>query len=211
MKFLHTPTEGVSGLPVRGESKAAPSPHVGFELFPARGNYSGGASDLRRILLILRNRWRLIVLIAAGVVAASAIGTFLQTPVYRATGMIELRGKSADVVPVEAIFQNERLSSQYLETQYGVLSSPALARLVIAAVGGPLIEELGGSAPATSATTAVDASDVDGGLVEAFADQLIVDPVAGSNLVRVHYESGDPQLAALVVNAVFENYASMQA
>jgi polysaccharide biosynthesis transport protein len=211
MKFLHTPTEEVSGLPVRGEAKAAPSPHVGFELIPARGNYAGGASDLRRILLILRNRWRLIVLIAAGVVAASAIGTFLQTPIYRATGMIELRGKSADVVPVEAIFQSERLTSQYLETQYGVLRSPALARLVIAAVGGPLIEELGGSAAATSATTVVDSGAVDGGLAEAFANRLIVDPVAGSNLVKVHYESSEPQLAALVVNAVFENYASMLA
>src|SRR5687768_9912854 len=73
-------------------------------------------SDLHRYWQILRSKWVLIAGTMALVVAAVIVGTLLQTPVYRATGVIEIRTQDSAVVPVDALFQAERLSTQYLET-----------------------------------------------------------------------------------------------
>ena len=62
------------------------------------------------------------------VFAGVAAGTVMQQPVYRASGMVELRGQSGEGMPAEALFQAARLSNQFLGTQYGVLRSEALAR-----------------------------------------------------------------------------------
>ena len=96
-------------------------------------NDSSGASDLHLYLQILRSRWRLIAAITTTVVLAVAVGTFLQTPVYRASGLVELRGQSSEGVDVEALFQPQRLSIQFLETQYELLRSAALAERAFAA------------------------------------------------------------------------------
>lgn len=159
------------------------------------------ASDLLRYLLVLRKRWPLIVAVCAVVVVAVGLGTALQTPVYRATGLIELRGQSGDGVSVEELFQAQRLSTQFLETQYGVLRSPAVAQRAMLAVG--LLDP--------AAAGAADSAPVVAERTTAFAAGLIVDPVDGSNLVRVHYEAGDPRLAARVVNAVLASYTAMRA
>jgi polysaccharide biosynthesis transport protein len=164
----------------------------------ARPDASSGAADLHRYADVLRNRWRLLAAVAATVVAAVVGGTLLQTPVYRASGLLELRGQSSEGVPVEALFQAGRLSSQFLGTQYGMLRSRALARRVMARVG--LVT------PAAAAA----ADPLVARRVEAFARHLAVEPVTGSNLVAVRFESSDPVLAARVVNAVFEGYAAMR-
>jgi len=181
---------------------------------PAEGSDSAaGVSDLYRYLQVLRKRWRLVGGVVAIVVAAVAVGTFLQTPIYRASGLMELRGQSGEGASVEALFQAQRLSNQFLETQYGVLRSPALARRAMATVG---LLELPDSAAAGTAAIASDSARLDADVavkrkVDAFTRRLIVDPVGGSNLVWVHFEYPDPRLAARAVNAVFESYTLMRA
>ena len=173
-----------------------------------------GGSDLRRYLDVLRKRWRLIAGVVATVVAAVAAGTYMQTPIYRASGLIELRGQSGEGVSVDELFQAQRLSNQFLETQYGMLRSPALARRTMTTVGllAPSGSGAAGAGAGDSSGAAQPGSDSEADQeVNAFADRLIVDPVAGSNLVWIHFESPDPQLAARVVNAVFESYASLRA
>lgn len=174
----------------------------------------GGTLDVHRYLRVLGQRWRLVAAVAAVVVAGTLAGTLLQTPIYRATGVLELRGQTADVGTVEALFQGDRIPTQYLETQYGVLRSAALSRLVIADVGRPLAEELGeaGEEGASGARTLLPraAPAVTDRQTDAFAERRFVDPVVGSNLVKVHYESPDPALAARVVASMFESYARLQ-
>src|SRR5687767_30608 len=126
---------------------------------PAEGSDSAsGVSDLVRYLQVLRKRWRLVGGVVAIVVAAVAVGTFLQTPVYRASGLMELRGQSGEGGSVEALFQAQRLSNQFLETQYGVLRSPALARRAMTAVG---LLERPDSAAAVPAAAASDSAQLD--------------------------------------------------
>ena len=200
---------------VRGEwrrSVVPPGLAGSFEPPPPRPDAPSGAHALRRYWDILRRRWRLIAAVTGVVFVATAVGTMLQPRIYRATGVIELRGNTADVVPVEALFQADRIPTQYLETQYGVLRSAALARRVIADVGPALLRDLGAEdAAADAAARRLAPAAVGDGLTSAFAKRLLVNPVTGSNLVRVHYESTDPALAARVVNAVFDGYARMQA
>ena len=185
---------------------------------PAEGSDSAaGVSDLYRYLQVLRKRWRLVGGVAAIVVAAVAVGTFLQTPIYRASGLMELRGQSGEGASVEALFQAQRLSNQFLETQYGVLRSPALARRAMTTVGLLELPASGGADSAVAvAGVASDSARLDADVrvkqqVDAFTRRLVVDPVGGSNLVWVHFEHPDPRLAARVVNAVFESYTLMRA
>ena len=166
--------------------------------------------DVHRYLRTLAMRWRLVAVVALVVLLGTAIGTMLQDPIYRATGTIELRGQNADVGTVEALFESDRIPMQYLETQYGVLRSGALSRMVIADLGRPLALDLGVE-EAPGATGALrPAPAITDRETEAFAARRFIDPVNGSNLVKVHYESRDPALAARVVASVFENYAQLQ-
>jgi capsular exopolysaccharide synthesis family protein len=166
--------------------------------------------DLRRYDQVLRRRWKIVAGTTAAVVASVAVGTLLQTPIYRTSGLVELRKQGAESVPVEAIFQSERLSTQYLETQYGVLRSQALARRVVEDLKLTEVPEFlpGG---VLAAPTDGDSTELLERIVAEFSERLLVDPLTGSHNVRVHFESADPQLAADVVNSVFENYVEMRA
>lgn len=206
------PVYTLSAPPGAGTGRDTP----GLPALPgvARGaSNAGGVSDLRRYLHVLQRRWRLVVVVAATVVAAVAAGTLAQTPVYRASGLMELRGQSGEGVPVEALFQAVRLSNQFLGTQYGVMRSPALARRVMNAVGMlPATARDGGAAGGAGGrrVASADSSAAVKRKLDDFGRRLIVDPVTGSNLVWIHFEASDPQLATRVVNAVFESYASMR-
>jgi polysaccharide biosynthesis transport protein len=163
-------------------------------------------TDFRRYARILRDRWLTVVTAVAVTVAGVGIGTALQTPVYRATGMLEIRQQSADVASVEALYQPARVSAQYLETQFGVLRSPALARRVALDIGVVGSGVAGNGASGYSSPDPTDAARatamVRGG--------LIIDPITGSSLVRVSFDGTDPEMAARVVNSVFDQYVGMR-
>jgi succinoglycan biosynthesis transport protein ExoP len=169
-----------------------------------------GGSDLRHYWQVLRGRSVLIAGVVAAVVAAVTIGTLLQSRVYRASGVIEIRTQDAAVVPVNALFQSERLSTQYLETQYGILRSSALARRVIGELGLLELKEFNPDAGAPPGSAGPDSSEVWTRAAALFRERLMVDPVTGSHLIRIHFESGDPQLAARAVASVIDNYREMR-
>ncbi|HEX6070134.1 MAG TPA: polysaccharide biosynthesis tyrosine autokinase [Longimicrobiaceae bacterium] len=175
---------------------------------PAAGGSHRGDTDLRRYQQVLRRRWRVVLATVGVVVAAVAVGTLLQTPIYRSSGQIELRKQGAESVPVEALFQAERLSSQYLETQYGILRSQALARRVVDDLRLDRVAEFipSGGDPVTARDSARRLERI----VDEVSKRLLIDPVTGSHIVGVHFESADPQLAARVVNSVFANYVAMR-
>src|SRR3990170_5708430 len=88
-------------------------------------------SDLRTVWrAIWRRRWTILSVFTVIFVSVLA-GTLLQTPIYRATGVLEIRKENADIVPVETLSTLERLSDDYIETQVGILKSQTLAQRVI--------------------------------------------------------------------------------
>jgi polysaccharide biosynthesis transport protein len=157
---------------------------------------------LSRWLVLVRQRWLLVAGATFVVTAGVAAGTALTEPVYRATGAIEIRKQSAEVVPVDALFQFERISDQYLQTEYGTLRSRtlltrALAEPALAARVSPALLQGGSAQEAERAITQAQR-------------RLTVDPLAGSRIVRISFESADPQLAADVVNALIDEYTVLR-
>ena len=197
---------------------------------PVVGQVMGGAigqgpeegpppgSELSRYWQIVKNHRALVAGVFATVVSGVALGTFLQDPVYRAKGVIEISKQGTDVMPLEALFELARISDQHLQTEYGVMRSPALARRVVADLGLAQVEEYGGDgevvaigdAAADAAPVDPTGKDVDEGIVESFLEHLTVAPIEESRLVRVSFESTDPERAAAVVNSVFVGYMALR-
>jgi polysaccharide biosynthesis transport protein len=167
--------------------------------------------DLGRILQILWYRRWAIVLVFFVVFVGVVAGTFLQEPVYRATGVIEIRRDSADAVPPETLFNLLPISNEYLATECGILTSTTLAERVIKELNLAQSEEL--QSPLwrqwINRLTNADPPTLEA-LAEKFETLLLVTPVPGSWLVRVNYDAFDANRSAQVVNSVLSNYMRLR-
>lgn len=169
-------------------------------LTPSQRGYSAASTrvgvldnDLFRYVDIVRRRWRLGLLVFAVVVLGVSAGVLLKAPVYRATGLLEIRRESAGTVSVETLFGSERIANDELETQFGILKSTTLAGRVVTELSR---EGTGAGAPGPS--------------IERFQEVLLVNPKRGSRLVEVSYDADSPETAARVVNAVFDNFLQLR-
>ncbi len=161
--------------------------------------------DLLKYLDVLRRRWRVALPIFLVVVAGITAGTLLQTPVYRATGLLEIR-QGADAVPVETLFSSQRVANDDLETQFGILRSVTLAERVIAS----LREEPASSAQPADTAASTDTPRRHRLSLERFQKNLTVNPQRGSRLVEVSFDAPNRELATRVVNSVFDNYLQLR-
>lgn len=164
---------------------------------------SANASELVTWLRILRQHARLILGVSLIVTAAVAVGTLTRSPVYRASATLEIRRQAAEVVPVESFSQFERISDQYLQTQYAVLRGPALVRRAVS--GNDFAARLwdaAGEEPEPGTSSEMQTAAV----VAMVQEGLAVTPVAGSRLVRVSFESADASLATDLVNGIVAAY-----
>jgi succinoglycan biosynthesis transport protein ExoP len=181
--WAHVPARPAA---VRGPARAAKRSR--------RARDDDGTPDLLAYWRVIREQRATVLGVFALVVAAVAAGTLMQTPQYRAAGMIELRQQATEIVSAGDV-QGARVSEQHLQTQYEILQSPALARRVVA--------DLGLAGAAADEEAVADAA-------ERVRDGLTVDPVTGSQLVRVSFEGEDPELAARIVNSLFANYITLR-
>lgn len=167
---------------------------------------TGAGPDFRKYLEILREQWRIVAVAFVVVTGGVALGDALKQPVFRATGTIEIRKQAAEVVPVEAESQVERISVQYLQTQYAMLRSPALVRRMLSdtALLARLEARLGSRPVDGDSGRRIDA------MVGLVKERLSVDPISGSRIVRVSFEANDPAMASDVVNALLAQYISMR-
>lgn len=160
----------------------------------------GGFSLREQWRVVYARRWTVLTLAAAGVAAALAWNQ-IRTPTYQATVTLQIDREQPGLTEI-----SEQTSPQfpeqpdYIETQYKVLQSRALAKTVIAELGLASKPELkhGLSVEEIDAY----AGDVHPRILERFAGRLQVRPSKGTRLVDVSYESVDPQLAPLVVNTL---------
>ena len=142
-------------------------------------------------------RWLILGAIAAGL-AGGVIATLLMTPTYRATATLELNPPTVEVLEGQQRLQSAQNDRQYLETQYGLLRSRALAERVsqelnLASNTALVPEEMSRDARQRSA-------------VSTLLSNLTVNPTRESRLVTIAYESEDPQLSARVANGFAESF-----
>jgi succinoglycan biosynthesis transport protein ExoP len=160
----------------------------------------GGFSLREHWRVVYSRRWSVLTLAAAGVAVALAWNQ-VRTPTYEATVTLQIDREQPGLAEM-----SEQLSPQfpeqpdYIETQYKVLQSRALAKTVIAELGLAAKPEL--KHGLTAAELEAYAGDIQPRIVERFASRLKVRPSKGTRLVDVSYESVDPQLAPLVVNTL---------
>ncbi len=90
--------------------------------------------ELRDYCRVMVKRKWLILAVSTSMLAAVAIQTFTMTPIYRSTASLQIDPEAANVLPYEDIMATPEsyLSTEaYLQTQYKILESRALARRVI--------------------------------------------------------------------------------
>jgi len=167
----------------------------------------------------LAQYWRLLIkhriLIAATFIASLMLGggaTLLMTPTYTASTTMQIDREAArilqtdDVAPRESMVQGE----EFFQTQYGLLRSRSLSQRVIESLGlgtsSAFLDSMGVAEPDVAQGQTVSAAARSEIVLEAVQDNLGVQPVRGSRLVGVSFDSPDPALSARVANAFAENF-----
>jgi capsular exopolysaccharide synthesis family protein len=198
--------------PVRGAMMRGPSPYAAYEWYdedPQRGT----GLDLQKYLRIIMRHW---LIIASALIVAVAIGlgvTLLTTPIYTATTTIQIDKETARVANMQTFDapMSSGPNDEFFQTQYGILKSRSLAeatakdtRLDLARntqllrAIGLLSNDRSAKAPSTA--------QLQEQLTQYIQSNLDVSPVPKSRLVELKFDSQDPAAAAVLANAVAQNF-----
>jgi succinoglycan biosynthesis transport protein ExoP len=174
--------------------------------------------------VLVRHRWTILAFLAA-VVLTTALVTFVMTPLYRATVLLEIRHENPKVMAFQDVVELAQSQREFFQTQYDVLRSRNLASRVIDALGlaadpafnppaadrGPLRRLLRAARQLVARGTAPADPALEGQqrLVETFLDHTAVNPRRNSYLVEVSFSSPSPTLAARVADAIAEHYVAL--
>ncbi|MBB6599036.1 polysaccharide biosynthesis tyrosine autokinase [Luteimonas sp. MC1825] len=181
--------------------------------------------------ILVKRRW-LVLGVLGVVVALALIATLMMPPVYRASATLQIDRDTVQVMQVEGVTNAEGGGPDFLLTQYALLQSRSLAERVAneLQIDAATVQRLGSTTwwrraagalrPDSNADVAASA-----GLPEPLAEDgqsdalanlgpavgivrsgLTVEPVRGSRLVLVHYDSTLPAFSARVVNAIADGF-----
>lgn len=179
--------------------------------------------------IILRRKWTVLTFFAI-VVVAGMTSTYLTTPIYRASGTLQIDAEETKIVQYQEAMpgrQPEMNSFEYLQTQLQVLRSKAIAERVVTELNlteYPLFnntEQKSGwskwlpwmeaqenkSQPEPVSMPAL--ADRVRGIAGAVQGGLSVEQVGDSRLVRVSFDSPDAKLASQVVNSISSVFINM--
>lgn len=196
--------------------------------------------DLREIIGVFRRRSRVILGVAALVLAIVGVHTFTAIPRYSATAQVLLDLRKKNVVEMESVLSGLPADTNMVNTEVEVLKSPALAARVFETLNlqndpefNPGLKESadfggltalfrrGGNAqdnslpaPAGGRTGAPNADSraqsAYDNLALAFMRKMTVRRVGLTYVVEISFSSQSPQKAALIANAFAEEYIESQ-
>ena len=169
--------------------------------------------DRELIAVDLQAYWKIIFkhkLVIGGALALTlAIGvvvTLLMTPIYASTATLQIDREAAKVVSGQDVEPQEQLiqGEEFFQTQYGLLRSRSLAERVMETLGldrdDSFLRNMGVKDQSKNVAGRRNA------VVSVLQDNLDVDPVRGSRLVKVSFNSPSPNLSAMVANSFAENF-----
>lgn len=184
-------------------------------------DYRRPAKDLfntisERWVIVRRRRWTVLSILLS-VFTIALITTLKEKPVYEAKGLVEIEEENPNVVTMQDLFQTENVTDDYLATQYRVLQSDTLAREVIRQLRLDQVAEFSSSkwdwiwprshlAAGNDPTNGIKDAVHEQRVLEAFQERLSINPVERSRLLKIGFDSEDPNVAASVVNALASNY-----
>jgi polysaccharide biosynthesis transport protein len=171
--------------------------------------------------VIMRRKWTVLTFFAIVVVAVMT-ATYLTTPVYRASTLLQIDAEEAKILQYEQVTSSAQTgwdSTEYMRTQQEVLKSRATAERVVNELNLtehpafnqppkpslmetwlPWLKQDKGAAQADTGDANISAKTR--GVVGAVQGGLSVEPVGNSRLLRLHFDSPDARLAAEVANSI---------
>jgi polysaccharide biosynthesis transport protein len=178
--------------------------------------------------VIVKHRWLVLSCLLLALMIGTLV-TFLKTPIYRATTVVQIDRETLKVVDFQDMNPNESSGADFYQTQYELLKSRSLAERVVDQLGlanqqqvlqareQGLLDWVLNLLNGDTAKNAPAAAQQDEKQLEAkrksnavnMLSQLTVEPIRNSRLVKVSYDSADPQMAAKVANAVVQNFINV--
>jgi capsular exopolysaccharide synthesis family protein len=168
--------------------------------------------------VLVRRRW-VIYLVASAATVIALVGSFLSTPLYRATATLQVERQNPDILTFRDLSRTDYSWAAYTDfyqTQYKILASEAVARRAVDRLGltsHPLFDgsprrpgvlsRLKGLVPHRAPVAPLDPEDA---ATATILGALEISPVRDSQLIKVSWIAREPQLAAQVANAVVDAY-----
>src|SRR5205807_3063142 len=169
--------------------------------------------------IINRRKWSIIGL-ALAVGLLTTLVVFAMTPIYRASATLLIESQAPNVVSIQEVYGLDPRSQDYFATQIEIMGGRPIAETVVDGLG--LIEQ-----PEFRPEHPRSLIDLDWpswlpfGMhqraspsqqnereraIDAYLDKLSIEPVRNTQLVRVQFDSADPNLAASVAQAHAKAY-----
>lgn len=195
--------------------------------------------DLRELFGVVMRRKGTIALIALLTFIAALVATLMMKPIYRASTTLQIAPETAKVLDFDVEAESGRQAvntKDFYQTQYEILKSRALAKDVIEKEGleryfqgdqlaKPFFTEtLDGlksvffgsndteeyedftlEEEVTATTSSLGKRPLEDRLIA----NLTISPVKNSQIVKLSYDSTDPQLAQKIVNTIAVRYKEM--
>lgn len=168
--------------------------------------------------VLVKRKW-LVIAVLATILLVVLVTTMITPSIYRATATLQIDLDTIKVIQAEGVTPGEGMSSRdYYQTQYELLKTRALAERVAAKLPENLMVSVHESlAPGALSRLkgmlrgqpAQDpaATTIDKDRLAAFVQQnMRVDPVRNSRLVRVHFDSLQPGFSATMANAIADAF-----
>lgn len=176
--------------------------------------------------VLVTRRWTIASILLTSMVV-TFIWTLKQTPIYQAGATIEIDRENSDALPFKDSYETRTSNDDMLRTQYEILHSRTLARKVVEDLhleksidfkpeppdvisafihSARVTISSAYSSPKAPEETAIAERDPTRPLVDSYLGRLTVTPVRQARLVRITFESRDPELASRVINAHAEHF-----
>ncbi|WP_107853128.1 GumC family protein [Oceanimonas marisflavi] len=178
---------------------------------------------------IYRRKWSIISLTLV-VAMLAVLVVFNITPTYRASSTLLIENKAPNVMTIEQVYGVEDAGSEYLQTQFELLKSRALAERVVRELvldthpefdprqqPAPLLNWRGWLssvkmlvAPSDLESKQPSEADIFDAVVGAFRSRVAVEPQGKTQLVQVSVDMADAATAARAANALAQGYIESQ-
>ena len=182
-----------------------------------------------------RRKWSILSLVLA-VMMVAALAVLVVTPIYRAAATLLIEQKAAKVVSIEQVYGLDGMGNEYLQTQFELLKSRALAERVVRQLNltthpefdprqqpEPLIDlswlrsalNFHKVVPVTlpgdlEDEEALSEAEIFDAVVKRFMAVTSVSQQGKSQLVTISVEMADPRTAALAANALANGFIESQ-
>lgn len=174
------------------------------------------------------NKWR-IAFLALGVTVLTSVWVMQVPSEYQATATLLIETEEAKAVSIEEVYGLDGSKKEYLTTQFEILKSDNLAQQVIDELELAKVPEFNPELIETepgildnikSFVKGLVSNQDEGksvskerqayltkqGILSQFKLRLLIEPVRNTQLVKISFESQDPELAAKVANALGNAY-----